>query len=204
LFGNIYIYLLFIYMTMAIESKRKLTTEQNKKILAILESRFEKNMNRHKSIKWEKVLEKLEDNAEKLWTVNEMEVTGGEPDVVGEDKKTSEFIFMDCSSETPEARRNFCYDHEALNSRKEFKPKNSAMNMATSIGVDILTEDEYRGLQKLGEFDLKTSSWLKTPESIRKLGGSIFGDRRYDTVFVYHNGAQSYYGSRGFRGLIRV
>ncbi|MEI6462691.1 MAG: DUF4256 domain-containing protein [bacterium] len=189
---------------MAIESKRKLTTEQNKKILAILESRFEKNMNRHKSIKWEKVLEKLEDNAEKLWTVNEMEVTGGEPDVVGEDKKTSEFIFMDCSSETPEARRNFCYDHEALNSRKEFKPKNSAMNMATSIGVDILTEDEYRGLQKLGEFDLKTSSWLKTPESIRKLGGSIFGDRRYDTVFVYHNGAQSYYGSRGFRGLIRV
>ncbi len=204
MFGNIYIYLLFIYMTMAIESKRKLTTEQNKKILAILESRFEKNMNRHKSIKWEKVLEKLEDNAEKLWTVNEMEVTGGEPDVVGEDKKTSEFIFMDCSSETPEARRNFCYDHEALNSRKEFKPKNSAMNMATSIGVDILTEDEYRGLQKLGEFDLKTSSWLKTPESIRKLGGSIFGDRRYDTVFVYHNGAQSYYGSRGFRGLIRV
>ncbi|MBS4027952.1 MAG: DUF4256 domain-containing protein [Ignavibacteriales bacterium] len=161
-------------------------------------------MNRHKSIEWTKVEVKLKDNDEKLWSLNEMEKTGGEPDVVGYDKKTGEYIFYDCSAESPSGRRSFCYDREALNSRKEHKPKNSTMEIATEMGVEILTEEQYRELQKLGEFDTKTSSWVKTSSEIRELGGAIFCDRRYDTVFVYHNGAESYYAARGFRGLLRV
>jgi hypothetical protein len=184
--------------------KRELSPEQNEELLRTLRARFEKNMNRHKDIEWAKVEAKLEANTEKLWSLNEMEVTGGEPDVVGHDNKTSEYIFFDCSVESPKGRRSLCYDHEALESRKEHKPENSAINNAAAMGIEILTEEQYRELQKLGNFDMKTSSWLKTPSEIRKLGGAIFADLRYGKVFVYHNGAESYYGVRGFRGSLRV
>jgi len=190
--------------TMSSRTKKKLSPRQREELLNVLKIRFEKNMNRHKSIEWTKVEVKLKDNDEKLWSLNEMEKTGGEPDVVGYDKKTGEYIFYDCSAESPSGRRSFCYDREALNSRKEHKPKNSTMEIATEMGVEILTEEQYRELQKLGEFDTKTSSWVKTSSEIRELGGAIFCDRRYDTVFVYHNGAESYYAARGFRGLLRV
>src|SRR6185436_11512863 len=185
-------------------TKRNLPTGQREELLATLKTRFEKNMNRHKGLDWSKVQAKLEANAEKLWSLNEMETSGGEPDVVGEDKKTGEYVFYDCSAESPKGRRSICYDREALEARKENKPKDSAMNMAVAIGVELLTEDQYRELQKLGEFDLKTSSWINTPAEIRKLGGALFCDRRYNTVFLYHNGADSYYAARGFRGALRV
>jgi hypothetical protein len=186
-------------------NKKKLSPEQREELLTALKARFEKNMNRHKGLEWTKVQAKLEANPEKLWSLNEMERTGGEPDVVGHDKKTGETIFYDCSAESPKGRRNVCYDREALDARKEFKPKDTAMDMASAMDIEILTEEQYRELQKLGNFDAKnSSSWLKTPPEIRKLGGAIFADRRYDHVFVYHNGADSYYGSRGFRGLLRV
>ena len=176
-----------------------------KELLGVLQARFEKNMGRHKGIAWAEVQGKLEAHTEKLRSLDEMESTGGEPDVVGYDKKTGEYIFYDCSVESPKGRRNVCYDRAALESRKEFKPKDSAMDMAAAMGIDLLTEEQYRELQKLGNFDAKnSSSWLKTPSEIRKLGGAIFADRRYDSVFVYHNGAESYYGSRGFRGALRV
>ena len=178
--------------------------EQREELLRALKARFEKNMNRHKGLEWAKVQAKLEANTEKLWSLNEMERTGGEPDVVGYDKKTGEYIFYDCSAESPTGRRIVCLDREALESRKEFKPKESAMDMAAAMGIEILTEEQYRELQKLGNFDTKTSSWLKTPSEIRELGGAIFADRRYDHVFVYHNGAPSYYDVRGFRGSLRV
>jgi hypothetical protein len=181
-----------------------LSKSQREEILRTLRARFEKNMDRHKGLEWVKVQAKLEANAAKLWSVNEMEKTGGEPDVVGHDKKTGEYIFYDCSAESPKGRRSFCYDREALDSRKENKPKDSAMGMAAAMGIELLTEEHYRELQKLGEFDTKTSSWVKTPSAIRKLGGALFCDRRYDTVFVYHNGAESYYAARGFRGSLRV
>jgi hypothetical protein len=184
----------------AIDMKAK----QRELLLAALKARFEENVNRHKGLEWAKVQAKLEANTEKVWSLNEMERTGGEPDVVGYDKKTGEFIFYDCSAESPKGRRNVCYDREALEARKEFKPKDSAIDMAAAMGIEILTEDQYRALQKLGNFDAKTSSWLKTPSEIRKRGGAIFGDRRYDHVFVYHNGAPSYYAARGFRGSLRV
>jgi len=183
---------------------RDMKTKQREELLRALKTRFEKNMNRHKGLEWAKVQAKLEANTEKLWSLNEMERTGGEPDVVGYDKKAGEYIFHDCSAETPKGRRSLCYDREALESRKEHKPKDSAMNMATAMGIEILTEDQYRELQNLGNFDTKTSSWLKTPSAIRKLGGAIYADRRYDHVFVYHNGAPSYYAVRGFRGSLRV
>lgn len=173
-------------------------------LLKTLKARFEKNMSRHKSVDWAKVEVKLKKSTDKLWSLNEMERTGGEPDVVGFDKKTGEYIFYDCSAESPKDRRSFCYDHEALESRKEHKPKDSAINLATDMGIELLTEEQYRELQKLGEFDLKTSSWVKTPGEIRKLGGAIFCDRRYDRVFTYHNGAESYYAARGFRGVLKV
>jgi hypothetical protein len=176
----------------------------NSDLLRILKKRFEDNMERHIAIEWEKVQAKLENSKEKLWVLSEMEKTGGEPDVVGYDKVTGEFIFCDCSPETPIGRRNTCYDQEALESRKKNKPERSALGMAASIGIEILTEEQYRELQKIGNFDTKTSSWIKTPEKIRKLGGALFCDRRYDTVFVYHNSAESYYSSRGFRGFLRV
>jgi hypothetical protein len=185
-------------------SKKKLSAEQREELLETLKTRFGKNMNRHKGLEWAKVKAKLEANTEKLWSLNEMERTGGEPDVVGFDKKTGEYIFYDCSADSPKGRRSFCYDGEALKSRKEHKPKNNAIDMAAAMGIELLTEQEYRELQKLGEFDTKTSSWVKTPAAIRKLGGAIFCDRRYDTVFVYHNGAESYYAGRGFRGSVRV
>jgi hypothetical protein len=185
-------------------SKKLLSPKQGEELLKTLKTRFEKNMNRHKSIEWTKVEAKLKKNTDKLWSLNEMERTGGEPDVVGFDKKSNEYIFYDCSAESPDGRRSLCYDAEALASRKEHKPKDSAVNMATAMGIDLLTEEQYRELQKLGNFDLKTSSWVKTPANIRKLGGAIFCDRRYDTVFVYHNGAESYYAARGFRGSLRV
>lgn len=169
-----------------------------------LRARFEKNMNRHKGLGWAEVQARLEANTGKLWPLHRMESTGGEPDVVGYDKKTGEYLFYDCAAESPKGRRSICYDHEALESRKEHKPENSAMGMAADMGIDILTEGEYRDLQKLGQFDTKTSSWIKTPADIRKLGGAIFCDRRYNTVFVYHNGAESYYAARGFRGVLRV
>lgn len=181
-----------------------LSAEQQQELLHILKKRFEKNQNRHKELEWERVQTKLLASPEKLWSLNEMEVTGGEPDVVGYDETTGEVIFFDCSAETPKGRRSICYDGEALESRKEHKPANSAVGMATDMGIELLSEEQYRELQKLGSFDLKTSSWVKTPESIRKLGGAIFCDRRYDTVFTYHNGAESYYGVRGFRGSLRV
>jgi hypothetical protein len=169
-----------------------------------LKARFEKNMSRHKGVEWAKVQAKLEANSEKLWSLNEMEATGGEPDVVAFNKKTGEYVFYDCSAESPKGRRSVCYDHEALNARKEHKPKDSAIDMATAIGIELLSEEQYRELQKLGEFDLKTSSWVQTPSDIRKLGGALFCDRRYNQVFLYHNGADSYYGARGFRASLKV
>ncbi|MDT8718470.1 DUF4256 domain-containing protein [Clostridium sp. 19966] len=187
-----------------ISNKKELSQEQCEELLETLKTRFEKNMNYHKDIEWDKVQEKLEANAEKLWSLNEMEKTGGEPDVVGQDKKTGKYIFYDCSAESPKGRRSVCYDSEALESRKEHKPKNNAIDMAAAMGIELLTEEEYRELQELGNFDIKTSNWVKTPDNIRKLGGAIFCDRRYDTVFVYHNGAESYYAARGFRGSLRV
>jgi hypothetical protein len=183
---------------------RDMNTEEREELLGTLKARFEKNMNRHKNLEWAKVQAKLETKPEKLWSLSEMERTGGEPDVVGHDKQTGEYIFYDCSTESPEGRRNVCYDREALESRKKHKPENSAMDMAVAMGIELLTEDQYRELQKLGEFDTKTSSWVKTPAEIRKLGGALFCDRRYDHVFVYHNGAESYYGARAFRGSLRV
>src|SRR5882724_1601442 len=185
-------------------NKKKLSAEQGEELLRALKARFEKNMNRHKGLEWATVQAKLEVNTEKLWSLNEMERTGGEPDVVGFDKKTGEYIFYDCSPESPKGRRSLCYDREALEARKEAKPKDSAIDMATAMGIEILTEEQYRELQKLGDFDTKTSSWVKTPSDIRKLGGDIFCDRRYGTVFVYHNGAESYYAARGVRGSLRV
>lgn len=186
------------------QKAKDMKAKQRDELLRALKARFEKNMNRHQGLEWAKVQAKLEANAEKLWSLHEMERTGGEPDVVGYDKKAGEYIFYDCSAESPRGRRNVCYDREALASRKEAKPKDSAMDMAIAMGIEILTEEQYRELQKLGNFDTKTSSWLKTPAEIRKLGGAIFGDRRYSHVFVYHNGASSYYGVRGFRGSLRV
>jgi hypothetical protein len=185
-------------------SKNELSPEQRDELLSILKARFEKNMHRHKGVEWDKVQAKLEANAEKLWSLNEMESTGGEPDVVGHDKKTREYVFYDCSAESPKGRRSLCYDRKALDSRKEYKPANSAVDMAADMGTELLTEEQYRELQQLGEFDTKTSSWIITPGNIRKLGGAIFCDRRYDTVFVYHNGADSYYAARGFRGSLRI
>ena len=185
-------------------SKKKLSPQQSEELLSTLKARFEKNRNRHKGLEWSKVLAKLKDNNEKLWSLNEMETTGGEPDVVGLDKKTNEYIFYDCSAESPKGRRSLCYDRQALDDRKEFKPKNSAMDMAAAMGIELLNELQYRELQQLGEFDTKTSGWIITPADIRKLGGALFCDRRYNTVFVYHNGAESYYAARGFRGLLKV
>jgi hypothetical protein len=184
--------------------KTELAPDRREELLGILKTRFEKNPGRHKGLKWADVQAKLESSAGKISSLNEMEATGGEPDVIGQDKKTGEFIFADCSPQSPDARYSLCYDREALDSRKEFKPKNSAMDLAAAMGVELLTEEQYRELQKLGEFDTKTSSWLKTPADIRKLGGALFGDRRFGHVFVYHNGAQSYYAGRGFRGTLRV
>ena len=185
-------------------NKKDLSPEQRKELLGALKARFEKNVNRHKGLEWAKAQAKLEANAEKLWSLNEMERTGGEPDVVGHDKKTGEYIFYDCSAESPNGRRSLCYDREALDARKENKSKGNAVDMAAAMGIELLTEEQYRELQKLGNFDTKTSSWVKTPFDIRKLGGALFCDRRYDTVFVYHNGAESYYGARAFRGSLRV
>ncbi|MFA6276337.1 MAG: DUF4256 domain-containing protein [Pedobacter sp.] len=189
-------------------AKREVSSELQAEILSILKSRFEKNMNRHKDVEWADVQAKLEANSEKLWSLNEMEITGGEPDVVsiaiGNDKKTDEYIFYDCSAESPKGRRSICYDHQALEARKEHKPENSAVEMAADMGITILTEEQYRELQQIGNFDTKTSSWIITPEPIRKLGGALFCDRRYNTVFLYHNGAESYYAARGFRGCLRV
>jgi hypothetical protein len=182
--------------------KKQLSQKQREELLSALKDRFEKNMNRHKGLDWAKVQARLEANAEKLWSLKEMERTGGEPDVVG--VKSGEFVFFDCSAQSPKGRVSFCYDRAALDSRKEFKPKNSVMDMAATMGIELLTEEEYFALQKLGEFDTKSSSWLKTPADIRELGGAIYGDRRYGRVFVGHNGAESYYGGRGFRGSLRV
>ncbi|HZR66534.1 MAG TPA: DUF4256 domain-containing protein [Terriglobales bacterium] len=185
-------------------SKASLAEKQREQLLQTLKSRFEKNLHRHKGLQWALVQARLEANAEKLRSLNQMEDTGGEPDVVGQDRKTGEYIFYDCSAESPKDRRSLCYDREALESRKENKPKDSAMNMAAAMGVELLTEEQYRELQELGEFDTKTSSWVKTPSAIRKLGGALFCDRRYNTVFVYHNGAESYYAARGFRGWLKI
>ena len=185
-------------------NKKKLSEQQTEELLKKLKGRFEKNKNRHKGLEWAAIQVKLEANTGKLWSLSEMERTSGEPDVVDYDKKTGEYIFYDCSAESPKGRRSLCYDREALDSRKEFKPADSAIDMATAIGIEILTEDQYRALQQLGKFDLKTSSWVKTPAEIRKLGGAVFCDRRYDTVFLYHNGAESYYAARGFRGALKV
>jgi hypothetical protein len=186
------------------DRKKDLPPEQREELLRALEARFDKNMNRHKGLEWPDVQAKLEANAEKLWSLNEMERTGGEPDVVGHDEKTGEYIFYDCSAESPKGRRSLCYDREALESRKEHKPEGNAIDMAAAMGIELLTEEEYREMQKPGNFDTKTSSWVKTPSAIRRLGGALFCDRRYDTVFVYHNGAESYYAARGFRGSLRV
>ncbi len=185
-------------------NKKELAPEQHEELLSALKARFEKNMNRHKDLEWVKVQAKLESNPEKMWSLNEMERTGGEPDVVGHDKTTGEYIFYDCSEESPIGRRSHCYDGEALESRKKHKPDNNAADMAAAMGIELLTEEQYRELQKLGNFDTKTSSWVKTPADIRKLGGAIFADFRYGNVFVYHNGAESYYAARGFRGSLRV
>ena len=185
-------------------NKKELPPEQREELLTTLKTRFEKNMNRHKGLEWAKVQSKLEAHPEKLWSLNEMERTGGEPDVVGFDKKTGEYIFVDSSAESPKGRRSLCYDREALESRKEHKPKDSAMNMAATMDIELLTEEQYRELQKLGNFDATTSSWVKTPADIRKLGGALFCDRRFGHVFVYHNGAESYYAARAFRGSLRV
>ena len=185
-------------------TKKVLSSKQCDELLGVVKTRFEKNMNRHKGLEWPKVQAKLEASTEKLWSLHEMEATGGEPDVVGQDKKSGEYVFYDCSAESPSGRWSLCYDREALDSRKEHKPKSSALDMAAAMGIEILTEDQYRELQKFGAFDAKTSSWVKTPTEIRKLGGAIFADFRYGTVFIYHNGAESYYAARGFRGLLRV
>ena len=184
--------------------KKELPPERREALLSVFKSRFEKNMIRHKGLDWGKVRAKLETAPEKLWSLNEMEETGGEPDVVGYDKQTDEYIFNDCSAESPKGRRSICYDREALESRKAYKPENNAVEMAEEMGVELLTEDQYQALQQLGNFDTKTSSWLKAPAEVRKLGGAIFGDRRFGRVFIYHNGAESYYGGRGFRGSLRV
>ena len=181
-----------------------ISKKQRDELLKSLQARFENNMNRHKGVEWSQVQARLEANADKLWSLSEMERTGGEPDVVGHDKKTGEYIFYDCAEESPKGRRSLCYDGEALKSRKEAKPKSSAIEMATAMGIELLTEEQYRELQKLGNFDAKTSSWVKTPPEIRKLGGALFCDRRFNTVFLYHNGAESYYAARGFRGALRV
>jgi hypothetical protein len=186
------------------EIKKVLPQEQSKTLLSVLKTRFEKNMKRHKSLDWAGIQERLKANNEKLWSLNEMESTGGEPDVVGHDKKTGEYIYFDCSAESPKDRRSFCYDRKALDYRKENKPKNSVLDMAAAMGIELLSEEQYRDLQKLGNFDTKTSSWIKTPPGIRELGGAIFADFRYGQVFVYHNGAESYYAARGFRGSLRV
>src|SRR4030066_2111967 len=185
-------------------NKKELSPEQREELLRALKARLEKNMNRHKGLEWAKVQAKLEINTEKLWSLNEMERTGGEPDVVGHDKKAGEYIFYDCSAESPKGRRNVCYDREGQEARKEHKPKDNAIDMAAAMGIELLTEKEYRELQKLGNFDTKTSSWVKTPSDIRKLGGALFADRRYNTVFTYHNGAESYYSARSFRGVLKV
>ena len=185
-------------------SKKDLSPEQHEELLGALKARFEKNTNRHKGLEWAQVQSKLEANADKLWSLNEMERTGGEPDVIGHDNKTGEYVFYDCSAESPKGRRSLCYDREALESRKEHKPEGNAVDMAAAMGIELLTEEQYRELQKLGNFDTKTSSWVRTPSNIRKLGGALFCDRRYDTVFVYHNGADSYYAARAFRGSLRV
>jgi Protein of unknown function (DUF4256) len=187
-----------------VETKKELSPEQRKEVLRTLKARFEKNMSRHKGLEWAKIQTKLEANTDKLWSLNEMERTGGEPDVVGQDNNKGDYIFYDCSAESPKDRRSVCYDREGLESRKEHKPENSAIDMATAMGIELLTEEQYREVQQLGNFDTKTSSWVKTPAGIRKLGGALFCDRRYDHVFVYHNGAESYYGVRGFRGSLRV
>jgi hypothetical protein len=183
---------------------KELSPKKREELSGILKTRFEKNMNRHKGIEWSKVQAKLESNVDKLWSLNEMEETGGEPDVIGYDKKNGEYIFYDCSAESPAGRRSVCYDREGLESRKEHKPENNAVDMAAEMGIDLLTEEQYRDLQKLGNFDTKTSSWIKTPPDIRKLGGALFADFRYGNVFVYHNSAPSYYAARGFRGSLRV
>jgi Protein of unknown function (DUF4256) len=185
-------------------NRKELSPEQREELLRALKARFQKNMNRHKALEWAKLQARLEANTEKLWSLNEMERTGGEPDVVGHDKKTGEYIFFDCSAESPKGRTSVCYDREGLDSRKEHKPKNNAIDMAAAMGVALLTEEQYRALQKLGSFDTKTSSWVKTPSDIRKLGGALFCDRRFGHVFLYHNGAQSYYSTRAFRGSLRV
>ncbi len=185
-------------------NKKQLSPEQSKELLNTLKARFERNSSRHKAVEWATIQAKLEANKEKLWSLNEMEETGGEPDVVGHDKKTGKYIFYDCSTESPKGRRSVCYDHEALEKRKEHKPENSAVEMATDMGIELLTEEQYRDLQTLGNFDTKTSSWIKTPAAIRKLGGALFCDRRYNNVFVYHNGAESYYAARAFRGSLKV
>lgn len=184
--------------------KKELSPVSREELLKLVKTRFEKNMNRHKGIEWAKVLARLEANSGKLWSLHEMEKTGGEPDVVGQDKKTGEYIFYDCSAESPNGRRSVCYDQEALESRKEHKPKNSALKMAKDMGIELLTEEQYRMLQTRGKFDTKTSSWITTPPDIRKLGGAIFADYRYGHVFIYHNGAESYYAARGFRGSLRI
>jgi hypothetical protein len=188
----------------ASSNKRNLSPEQREQLLRALKTRFEKNINRHERLAWAHVQTKLEASAEKLWSLNEMERTGGEPDVVGHDQRTGEYIFYDCSAESPKGRRSVCYDRDALDSRKQHKPENNALDMADAMGIALLTEEQYRELQTLGEFDTKTSSWIITPSQIRELGGALFCDRRYDTVFVYHNGAESYYAARGFRGSLRV
>jgi hypothetical protein len=186
------------------ESIKNLSPEQRSTLISVLKDRFDKNPNRHKNLEWANVQAKLEANPEKLWSLNEMERTGGEPDVIGYNTNTDEYLFYDCSAESPKDRRSVCYDREALESRKENKPKNSAITMASEMGIELLTEEQYRELQQFGNFDTKTSSWIKTPAEIRNLGGAIFADFRYGTVFVYHNGAESYYAARGFRGLLRV
>ncbi|CAM3962068.1 DUF4256 domain-containing protein [Mesobacillus thioparans] len=186
------------------DKKKELSPEEHEELFLILKTRFEKNMDRHEGIVWEDVQARLDMNPEKLWTLNEMEKTGGEPDVVGHEKETGEYTFYDCSAESPKSRRSVCYNREALESRKKHKPENSAMDMAADMGIELLTEQQYRELQELGNFDLKTSSWVKTPDRIRSLGGALFCDRRYDTVFLYHNGADSYYAARGFRGALKV
>jgi uncharacterized protein DUF4256 len=195
---------LWTILLITMKTKKQLSPKQTEELLTTLKARFEKNMNRHKGVEWSRVQAKLEANTEKLWSLNEMETTGGEPDVVEHDKKTGEYVFYDCSTESPKGRRSLCYDREALNARKENKPKDSAIDVATAIGIELLTEEQYRELQKLGEFDLKTSSWVQTPSHIRKLGGALFCDRRYNQVFLYHNGADSYYAARGFRASLKI
>jgi Protein of unknown function (DUF4256) len=191
-------------LSMSDITKKQLSLKQREELLRALKTRFEKNMNRHKSLDWAKVQARLEANSEKLWSLNQMENTGGEPDVVGHDKKTGQYVFYDCSGQSPKGRISLCYDREALDSRKEHKPKNNALDMAAAMGVELLTEEQYLELQKLGDFDTKSSSWVKTPADMRKLGGTLFGDRRFGRVFFYHNGAESYYSARGFRSSLRV